>query len=107
MYSGVNGTVRLETNAFGLDDGRAKPFWNDAGTRRIFSKCGNHYIICENTVLLKALKVRLGYVRPGINENAVTDVLEPDDARPAFSVMIGFQIRCEWTVSDRIAVGVS
>ena len=83
----------------------AKRLRNDAGTRWVLSEPGNHDIVCEHTVLLKALKVCLGNVRLFIDVNAVSDVLKSDDPRTVVHVMLSLEVRAKRAVCDRIWFG--
>jgi hypothetical protein len=82
----------LEPDAISLHDRRAKGFWNDARSRQVVTQRGDHKISRKDPVFLKRSKMSFGDVRLGVNEMAVTDVRQSDDARARLAVVRCFQL---------------
>ncbi len=84
--------MRLESDAIGLNDRRPKCLWNDARTWGIFSEPSDNDITCKDSVFLEAFEVRFGNVRLFVNVDTVSNVLEADNARAVFRVVLGLEV---------------
>jgi hypothetical protein len=64
----------------------------DAGTGKSLSKGSDDDVVGFYLMFSKRLKVSLRDVGFGVNENAVTDVLQADHAGTGRGVVLGFEV---------------